>query len=77
MTALLTLDNVSRKFGGLSAVDGVSLTVNAVDGARFEVNLIPQTRAATTFRSLVPGMHVNLEIDMQQNGTGFLSDVRG
>jgi len=49
---------------GSIAVDGVSLTVNAVDGARFEVNLIPHTRAATTFRSLVPGMHVNLEIDM-------------
>ena len=49
---------------GSIAVDGVSLTVNAVDGARFEVNLIPHTRAVTTFRSLAPGSRVNLEVDM-------------
>ena len=49
---------------GSIAVDGVSLTVNAVDGARFEVNLIPHTRAVTTFRALAPGARVNLEIDM-------------
>ena len=49
---------------GSIAVDGVSLTVNAVDGASFEVNLIPHTRAVTTFRGLAPGTRVNLEVDL-------------
>jgi riboflavin synthase len=49
---------------GSIAVDGVSLTVNAVDGSRFEVNLIPHTRAVTAFRALAAGSRVNLEIDM-------------
>ncbi len=49
---------------GSIAVDGVSLTVNSVDGARFEVNLIPHTRAVTTFRKLAQAGRVNLEIDM-------------
>jgi riboflavin synthase len=49
---------------GSIAVDGVSLTVNAVDGARFSVNIIPHTRAVTTFRNLVAGSRVNLEVDI-------------
>ena len=49
---------------GSIAVDGVSLTVNAVRGAAFEVNLIPHTRNVTTFRRLARGRRVNLEIDM-------------
>ncbi|HUQ27071.1 MAG TPA: riboflavin synthase [Usitatibacter sp.] len=49
---------------GSIAVDGVSLTVNAVDGARFEVNLIPHTRAVTALREVAVGTPVNLEIDM-------------
>jgi len=49
---------------GSIAVDGVSLTVNAVNGARLEVNLIPHTRSVTTFRTLARGTRVNLEIDM-------------
>jgi riboflavin synthase len=49
---------------GSIAVDGVSLTVNAVQGGRFEVNLIPHTRAVTSFQSLAPGGRVNLEVDM-------------
>jgi riboflavin synthase len=53
---------IARK--GSIAVDGVSLTVNAVEGNRFEVNLIPHTRAVTTFRNLAKGARVNLEIDM-------------
>lgn len=53
---------VARK--GSITVDGVSLTVNAVQGASFEVNLIPHTRAVTTLRNLAPGERVNLEIDM-------------
>ena len=53
---------IARK--GSISVDGVSLTVNAVDDQRFEVNLIPHTRAVTTLGSLVPRMRVNLEVDM-------------
>jgi riboflavin synthase len=49
---------------GSIAVDGVSLTVNEVDGARFSVNLIPHTLAATTLKSLQEGDRVNLEIDL-------------
>ena len=49
---------------GSIAVDGVSLTVNSVEGSRFEVNIIPHTRAVTTFRNLASGMRVNVEVDM-------------
>ena len=49
---------------GSIAVDGVSLTVNAVSDERFEVNIIPHTRSATTLRRLAPGSPVNLEVDM-------------
>jgi riboflavin synthase len=49
---------------GSVAVDGVSLTVNAVDGRRFGVNIIPHTRAHTTLGTLTPGDRVNIEIDM-------------
>lgn len=49
---------------GSIAVDGVSLTVNAVEGARFEINVIPHTRAVTTLGRLTPGSPVNLEVDM-------------
>ncbi len=48
---------------GSITVDGVSLTVNAVRGSTFEINLIPHTRAATTLRNLAPGARVNLEVD--------------
>jgi riboflavin synthase len=49
---------------GSIAVDGVSLTVNAVDGARFAVNLIPHTLAVTTLGQLASGRPVNLEVDL-------------
>ena len=49
---------------GSIAVHGVSLTVNEVVAARFAVNLIPHTLDATTFKDLLPGATVNLEIDM-------------
>jgi len=48
---------------GSIAVAGVSLTVNAVEGTRFAVNLIPHTLAATTLRDLIVGARVNLEVD--------------
>ena len=49
---------------GCVAVDGVSLTVNEVDGTTFGVNIIPHTADATTFGSLEPGSRVNIEVDM-------------
>ena len=49
---------------GSVTVDGVSLTVNEVDGAQFGVNLIPLTRMETTLGDLRSGDRVNLEIDM-------------
>jgi riboflavin synthase len=52
---------IARK--GSIAVHGVSLTVNAVRGAEFEVNLIPHTLAVTTFKHLRTGDRVNLEVD--------------
>jgi len=53
---------IARK--GSICVDGVSLTVNAVEGSRFEANVIPHTRRATTFGALARGARVNLEVDM-------------
>jgi len=49
---------------GSVALDGVSLTVNEVEGAEFGVNLIPHTQQVTTLGALAPGASVNLEIDV-------------
>jgi riboflavin synthase len=49
---------------GSVALEGVSLTVNEVDGRRFGVNLIPHTLAHTTFGSMRAGARLNLEIDL-------------
>ena len=49
---------------GSITVQGVSLTVNRVEGVRFFINLIPHTLAMTTLKHLKPGSRVNLEIDM-------------
>jgi riboflavin synthase len=49
---------------GSITIDGVSLTVNHVSGAEFEVNLIPHTLAVTTLNQLKAGAKVNLEIDL-------------
>lgn len=48
---------------GCVALDGVSLTVNMVDGARFSVNIIPHTWSHTTFGQIKVGQHVNIEVD--------------
>lgn len=53
---------IARK--GSIAVQGVSLTVNAVDGPQFDINLIPHTVSVTTLKHLKPGSRVNLEVDM-------------
>jgi riboflavin synthase len=49
---------------GSVAVDGVSLTVAALDGETFDVALIPHTLSATTLGERRPGDEVNLEADM-------------
>ncbi len=48
---------------GSVALDGVSLTVNGVQGRRFWINLIPHTWAHTTFRNRRPGDVLNMEVD--------------
>jgi riboflavin synthase len=49
---------------GSIAVDGVSLTVAALDDSGFAVALVPHTLAATTLGALGPGRQVNLEVDV-------------
>ena len=48
---------------GSVCIDGTSLTVNGVDGADFDVNIVPHTLAATTLGELGPGSAVNIEVD--------------
>ncbi|MDR3522383.1 MAG: riboflavin synthase [Acidocella sp.] len=49
---------------GSIAINGVSLTVNEVDGVCFGVNIIPHTALHTNFATLAVGDKVNIEIDM-------------
>ncbi|MCC8427784.1 riboflavin synthase [Reyranella aquatilis] len=49
---------------GSVAIDGISLTVNEVDGNRFGVNVISHTQAVTTLGQARVGQRVNLEVDM-------------
>ena len=53
---------IARK--GSVTLDGVSLTVNDVDGTTFGINLIPHTLEVTTLGGLRPGARLNLEIDL-------------
>ena len=49
---------------GSVALNGVSLTVNEIDGLRFGVNIIPYTLTHTTWEDRTPGDLVNLEVDL-------------
>lgn len=49
---------------GSITIDGTSLTVNAVSGCEFDLNIIPQTFDETVFGSYVVGTRVNLEVDV-------------
>jgi riboflavin synthase len=49
---------------GSICVDGVSLTVNGVNGSRFELNLVPHTLQKTIMDDYQIGMEVNLEVDL-------------
>ncbi|MBV8457809.1 MAG: riboflavin synthase [Acetobacteraceae bacterium] len=62
---------------GSVAVDGVSLTVNAVDDEGFEVNIIPHTAAVTCFGLLTPRDPVNIEVDMLARYVARLTEFPG
>ena len=49
---------------GSITVDGTSLTVNAVDGAEFELTIVPHTLSETIMADYQPGRRVNLEVDL-------------
>ncbi len=59
---------------GSVALDGVSLTVNEVEGPRFGINIIPHTQTATTFGELKTGDRVNMEVDMLARYVARLMD---
>lgn len=61
---------------GSVTLDGVSLTVNAVEGAQFGVNIIPHTQEQTTLGSLAAGGAVNLEIDVLARYVARLEEAR-
>ncbi len=62
---------------GSVALDGVSLTVNEVDGTRFGVNIIPYTLAHTTWGDRRPGDLVNLEVDLLARYVARLREQEG
>jgi riboflavin synthase len=64
---------IARK--GSVCIDGVSLTVNRVKGATFEVNLIPHTLKVTTLGRLARGDAVNLEVDLVARYVARLLDI--
>lgn len=57
---------ISRYIAGKGSIciDGVSLTVNEVDGAAFRVNVVPHTAQVTRFATFTAGQRVNLEVDV-------------
>jgi len=61
---------------GSVTLDGVSLTVNEVDGDTFGVNIIPHTQTATTLGDLTVGGNVNVEIDMLARYVARLIEVK-
>jgi riboflavin synthase len=62
---------------GSVTLDGVSLTVNAVEHDEFEVNLIPHTLKVTTLGELDAGAVVNLEVDLVARYLDRLAEMRG
>jgi riboflavin synthase len=61
---------------GSVALDGVSLTLNAVEGSRFGINLIPHTLTHTAFGDKKPGDRVNLEVDLVARYVARLLETR-
>jgi riboflavin synthase len=66
---------IARK--GSITIDGVSLTVNEVQGATFGINLIPHTQAVTTLGALRVGTRVNIEVDQIARYVERLLDPSG
>ena len=61
---------------GSVALDGVSLTVNAVDGCLFSINIIPHTWLVTGWARAMVGQKMNMEIDMLARYVARLADFR-
>jgi riboflavin synthase len=61
---------------GSVALDGVSLTVNTVDGSDFSVLVIPHTLAVTTLNAWQPGSPVHLEVDQMARYAARLAETR-
>ena len=65
---------------GSVTLDGVSLTVNAVEnlsgGVRFALNIIPHTAEQTTLGDIVPGRRLNIEIDILARYLGRMMELR-
>lgn len=59
-------DNLAKYIAekGSICIDGISLTVNSVDGAYFSVNIVPHTLQETTLGATDVGSEVNLEVDL-------------
>ncbi len=55
--------NISTEKGSI-CINGISLTVNYVEGAHFTVNIVPHTLQETTLGGMVAGTEVNLEVDL-------------
>jgi len=49
---------------GSITIDGISLTINEIDGAKFKLTIVPHTALETTIASYVVGHKVNLEVDV-------------
>lgn len=62
---------------GSVALNGTSLTVNDVDGARFGINFIPHTKIATNWGDVAVGDRINLEIDTLARYVARLQDWNG
>lgn len=61
---------------GSVALNGVSLTVNEVDGNRFGINIIPHTQERTTFGRQRAGDPINLEVDMLARYVARLTEMK-
>jgi riboflavin synthase len=62
---------------GSVALDGVSLTINAVDQDKFSVLIIPHTLAVTTLGAIRPGDALNVEVDLMARYAARLIEARG
>lgn len=62
---------------GSVCLDGISLTVNAVDGPRFGINIIPHTAEHTNIAQWQPGTRINLEVDLLARYLARLLEARG